>query len=245
VGFRGASGDAEGIAMTTQDVLKNAVVIVEFAKSKKPTWTTPLANLLIVELLLVTDATGKTGVGIEWLCQRTGASRSTIARTLCTLCKKGWVVKLSGKQNYRTNTYSVQVNYLPIHYDTKRSVVGAEAQTLAMYYHGLVKALPKIETKNGRMRSVRVARDWDTHWGRTAQDWLDEGFDAEHIKDVIDKAFQTKSWSYCHGLQTLKTEFLRLLQKAGWRVVFGGEEKEDAFFKAIDQFPDGCVLSVK
>jgi hypothetical protein len=96
--------------------------------------------------------------------------------------------------------------------------------------------LPKITTKNGRKRSVRVAKDWETHWGRTAQDWLDEGFDSEQITDVIDKAFQTKSWSYCHGLHTLKTEFLRLLRKAGWTVIMGGEGNE---------FPDGCLFTMK
>jgi hypothetical protein len=224
------------MTMFPQDVLKNTAVIIEFAKSEKPKWATPLANLLVVELMLVTDGAGKTNVGIEWLCQRTSASRSTVERTLLTLCKRGWVVKLSGKQKYRTNTYSVQIAYLPIHHVTKSSVVGAEAQTIAMYYHGLVKALPKIATKNGRMRSIRIAKDWETHWGRTAQDWLDEGYDAEHIRDVIDRAFQVKSWSYCHGLHTLKADFLRLLRKAGWTVIMGAED---------NQFPDGCLFTMK
>jgi hypothetical protein len=230
-----------------QDVLKNTAVIIEFAKSKKPTWATPLANMLVMELMLVTDGTGKTNVGIEWLCERTGACRTAVASTLKELCSRGWVVKLSGKQNYKTNTYSVQVAYLPIHNVTKSSVVGAQAVTIAMYYHGLVKALPKITTKNGRKRSVRIAKDWEIHWGRTAQDWLDEGFDAEHVTDVIDKAFQTKSWSYCHGLHTLKTEFLRLMQKAGWTVIMGNDKKvpADAHGLSPEHFPSGCLFSMK
>jgi len=222
--------------MTPQDVLKNVTVTFEFARSEKPKWTTPLMNLLVMELLTVTDGDGKTNVGIEWLCERTGASRRTVEAALTTLCKRGWIVKISGKQNYRTNTYSVQLPYLPVHHTTKQSIVSATAQSIAMYYHGMVKDLPKIQTKNGRMRGVRIARDWETHWPRVAQDWLDEHFDEEHIRDVIDRAFRTKSWSYCHGLQTLKRDFLTLMRKAGWTVVMGGEDNE---------WPDGCLVTMK
>jgi hypothetical protein len=204
--------------VTQQNVLRNLTTLIEFAKAKKPEWATPLAVLLVIELLTVTDAEGQSNVGIEWLSQRTSACRRTIEHALSLLAANGWVVKVSGKQNYRTSTYTVQVNNLPVHHDTKRGAISAAAMTAAMHYHGMVKALPKVATKNGRMRSIRVAKNWETHWGYVAQGWLDEGYDLEHIKDAIDRAFQVKSWSYCHGLHTLKTDFVRLLKSSGWTV---------------------------
>jgi hypothetical protein len=220
--------------MTSENVLRNITAMLAFAKSPKPEWASPLDVAIVLVILSASSTDGKTNVSIEWLMQRTGAGRTAMDAAIKRLDKNGWLAKLSGKQNYMTNTYRVSINNLPMHGEVKHGIIGAAATNAAYYYHGLVKSLPKITTKNGRKRSVRVAKDWEQHWAYTAQCWIDDGFDADHIKDVIDRAFQLSQWSYCHGLQTLKRDFVTLLKKAGWNITRGGAT-----------LPDGCLLTVK
>ena len=201
--------------MTNEQYGKNCNVILSFLSSKRmPAWATPLDVLIVVQLLLITDDDGQTRPSIDYLSSRCNVGRTACKESINRLRKHGWVVKHSGKQSFRSSTYAVQIDWLPILRHTARSVISVDALNLAIRFHGIIKLLPKITSKNGRQYSVRVEKGWQNHWAYVAQEWLDAGYTPEQINAVVDVAFRVMPDTAKRGMQTLKLPFEKLLKKA-------------------------------
>ena len=202
--------------MTPENRAKNNVVILNFlASNKKPTWVTPLDVLIVVQLLFITDDNGQTRPSIEYLSSRCNVGRTACKDSINRLRQHGWIVKHSGKQGFRSSTYAVQIDWLPIMRYTARSIISVDAINLAIRYHGIVKLLPKVTSKTGRKYSERIEKGWQNHWAYVAQEWLDEGYLPEQINAVVDLAFREIPDTAKRGMQTLKLPFEKLLGRTG------------------------------
>ncbi len=194
----------------------NSALIFNFlASNKKPDWATPLDVLIIVYLLFVTDGDGKTRPSIEYLSGRCNVGRTACKDSIKRLQHHGWLVKRSGKQDFKSSTYSVQIDWLPITRHTARSVISVDAVNLAIRYHEIIKLMPKITSRNNRQYSVRVEKGWQNHWAHVAQLWLDDGYSPEQINAVVDVAFRVMPDTAKRGMQALKLQFEKLLMRAG------------------------------
>lgn len=206
--------------MTPERRAKNNTVILSFLSSdKKPKWVTPLDVLVVVYLLSITDDDGQTRPSIEYLSNRCNVGRTACKDSINRLRQHGWIVKHSGKQNFTSSTYAVQIDWLPIMRHTAQSVISVDATNLAIRYHSIIKALPKIKSKNGRQYGVRVEKGWQNHWAYVAQEWLDDGYSPEQINAVVDVAFRKMPDTAKRGMQTLKLPFEKLLIQAGMTTI--------------------------
>ena len=116
---------------------------------------------------------------------------------------------------FKSSTYSVQIDWLPISRYTARSVISVDAINLAIRYYEIIKAMPKITSQNNRQYSVRVEKGWQNHWAYVAQEWLDAGYLPDQINAVVDVAFRVMPDTAKRGMQTLKLPFENLLRQAG------------------------------
>jgi hypothetical protein len=99
----------------------------------------------------------------------------------------------------------------------KRLVISANAKRLAGQYYEMVKAMPKIISKNGRHRAAAYPhKNWQEHWAIVMQRWLDDGWKPEQVLKTVEHAFATINWIAKSGPQCLKKgRFERLAAEAG------------------------------
>jgi hypothetical protein len=133
------------------------------------------------------------------------------------LNEHGWVKEESRKNTGQSSILYPQYHNIPVGVYTAVNIC-KDANKLAGDYFEIVRALPKIQTKNGRMRKAAYQHEgWAQHWAYVMQCWLDEGWTAEQIRTVVDYAFAHEGWNAKRGPQYLRARgrFSKLAEKAG------------------------------
>jgi DNA-binding FadR family transcriptional regulator len=190
-------------------------VVIPYLYADKPEWLTPLANLIVIELLLVSRITKEmqTKPAHSYLCDKLNVWDQAVRDALALLFEHGWVVKVrSGKSSGDSNTYAVQISMLPVPHKIKREL-SSDAYNIAQRYFTLAKALPKRTSRTGRQYvSYRTQAGWLQRWQFLAQGWLDKGHTKEQIDRAVDAFFQHRPEDARHGMQALKRHFANMLE---------------------------------
>lgn len=199
---------------------RNISILLKFFAANKPSWLTPTMRVVVEELLLSSfNESMETWVSIRYLAEKCNVSYRTVARALKVLLHKDhrWVTKQSGKSDFDTNTYAVQISALPLEREDIRRIISVDAYYIAQRYLELCKALPKRPSKKnpGRMYSAyRVRPNHKQRWELLAQEWLDEGLTKSQVDKLVETAFLLYPGTARHGMHALRGKFTALCRAA-------------------------------
>lgn len=209
-------------------VKKNLAVLQQFVLSDKPAWMKPIDRAVIEELLKDSDSKNLTTYkSVRTIAEAVHASYSTTMRSLNKMRvqskgrpfnPKGVVVCESGKSQFDSNTWAVQISSLRLERQFSRVVISVDAGKIAERYLKLLKTLPKYTSRKNPERMCSAYRHHPTHkqrWELLAQDWLDDGFTMEQVNAVVDAGFMLYPDTARHGMHTLRGKFSRLCEEAG------------------------------
>jgi hypothetical protein len=180
----------------------------------KPSWCQPVDILLTANVIMLSNDEGMCWASQGTLSAMLGIDQSNIRHTLNKLIAHGWITEESRKNSGQSNLLYPQYHNIP--FGVFKTVnVCADATKLAGRYYEIVRALPKVLTKNGRMRRAAYQHEgWAQHWSYVMQNWLDAGWSIEQIQTVVDYAFQHVGHIAKRGPQYLK-DFPKLAEAAG------------------------------
>ncbi len=207
---------------------KNIAVLQQFVLSDKPAWMKPIDRAIIEELLKDSDSKNLTTYkSVQTIADAVHASYRTVGRSLNKMRVqgkgkpfnyKGVVVCESGKSQFNSNTWAVQISSLRLERQFSRAVISVDAGRIAERYLTILKALPKYTSSKNPERKCSAYRQHPTHkqrWELLAQDWLDDGFSMEQINAVVDAGFMFYPDTARHGMHTLRGKFSKLCEEAG------------------------------
>jgi hypothetical protein len=137
------------------------------------------------------------------IAQMIGCDPSTVKRALDSLIEAGVIVKRSGKRQMVSNTYSVQIDKLPMADAHRKIVVSDDAYKLADRYllimrrdHGQVKS-----KSSGRMYSRKLPAGWRNRWAYVFQKRLDMGNSGAYLFSLLELASKNFSKEFVIGPQ--------------------------------------------
>jgi DNA-binding MarR family transcriptional regulator len=166
-----------------------------------------------------------------------GMALNVTERTVTTatdrLSAAGWIHKHSGKSRRQGNTYSVILEKLPMAQDIKRTVITAEAWTLAEQY---MKAVPN-NAKGKRRRFTKSERQRFAFALQTFLDRYTAG-DAQLLRDLLNFALSHPKYATKakRGPHELRRHFRKILEefKSGTRARTAELAKPEAPPEPVD-----------
>lgn len=187
----------------------------------KPSWCLPADILVTANVILLSNDEGACWASKVTLGAMLNVDRKCIGRSVERLVEHGYIREESRKNSGQSNILYPQYHNIP--FGVFKTVnVCAVATKLAGRYYETVRALPKVRTKNNRMRMAAYQHEgWAQHWAYVMQNWLDAGWSAEQIQTVVDYAFQHVGHTAKRGPQYLKTTFEKLAEAAGVSIMVG------------------------
>jgi helix-turn-helix protein len=181
----------------------------------KPTWCKPVDILLIAVIIDLSDDEGKCHASQSTLGTLIGLNRDNVRPVISRLVEHGWLTETKRASSQQSNLLYPQLHNIPLG-RSRPKVVSAESRRLAARYYEAIRALPKVMSKNGRMRaSAYPHRGWPQHYSLVMQNWLDDGWTPEQVQKVVDYAFSHVGDKAKRGPQCIKPQFKTLAESAG------------------------------
>jgi hypothetical protein len=181
----------------------------------KPKWCSPVDILLTANIILLSSEEGECWASQGTLSATLSIQPRHIRRSLDRILEHGWVTEESRKSSGQSNILYPQYHNIPFG-EVAKSAINSDANKLAGRYYETVRSLPKVMTKNGRMRKAAYQHPgWAQHWAMVMQTWLDDGWTPEQIQTVVDYAFDHINHTAKRGPQYLKKIFPKLAESAG------------------------------
>lgn len=205
---------------------KNIAILQQFVVADKPTWMKPIHTAIIEVLLKNTDSKKfDTYIAVQTIADELHVGYSTVARALQEMLiitgkwnPHGLVTKHSGKSQFHSNTWAVQISALHLERQFARTIISVDAYNIAQRYLTILRALPKYESRKTAGRMCSSYRSHPSHiqrWELLSQDWLDDGFTREQIDVLVDVAFRLWPDTARHGMHTLRQKFTSLCRETG------------------------------
>jgi biotin operon repressor len=183
--------------------------------TRKPEWCRPVDILLVAIVIDLANDEGECWASQETLGKLVGLDPNNVRKAIGRLVEHGWMIKTQRSHTQQTNILRPQLHNIPFGIG-KPKVLTAETRRLAGRYYEIVKALPKVLTKNNRYRAAAYPhKSWPQHWGLVMQGWISQGWTAEQIQTVVDYAFQHHVDTAKRGPQCIKRTFSKLAAAAG------------------------------
>ena len=210
---------------------KNVAVLLQFVVADKPKWMKPTDRVIIEDLLKDSDTKQLTTFkSVRTIATEINASYSTVQRSLNKMRvrgkgkpynDKGLVVCESGKSQFDSNTWAVQIANLNLDRQFSRTVISTDAYNIVQRYLGLLRTLPKYESSKTAGRMCSAYRAHPSHkqrWELLAQEWLDAGLTKAQVDAVVDAGFRLYPDTARHGMHALRGKFKKLCEEAGVKV---------------------------